>query len=120
MMTRDYSDVIDLKVVSQLLVHKRKGQSAFERLLPIFIEEAHMLVEQMRCAIAAADGEGLRLTAHKLKGSASVLGSVQVRVHSMAIMDMAAEGRMPTAEVLAQVEQAVNDFREAANSFLGR
>jgi HPt (histidine-containing phosphotransfer) domain-containing protein len=120
MMTRDISEVIDLKVASQLAAHKRKGQSAFERLLPIFVEEAQMLVEQMRCAIAAADSEGLRLTAHKLKGSASVLGALQVRAHSVAIMEDAASGRMPPAEALTQVGQAVEEFREAAGTYPGR
>ena len=116
----DAQRVIDTHVTSQLLVHKRQGQSAFERLLPIFMEESRMLVAQMRCAIAASDSEGLRLTAHKLKGSASVLGSVDIRILSQSIMDKLDEGMMPQSDTLLQIEHAIEVFHEAAQAIITR
>jgi len=120
MNSSDVHGVIDMHVTGQLLAHKRKGQSAFERLLPIFMEESRMLVAQMRCAIAASDAEGLRLTAHKLKGSASVLGSVDVRVLSQTIVDNAVQGVMPQADTLQQIERAIDVFHDAAQAIITR
>jgi HPt (histidine-containing phosphotransfer) domain-containing protein len=109
------SELIDERVAGQLLSHKRNGQSAFERLVPVFADEAKMLVEQMRCALAASDLEGLRLTAHKLKGGASVLGSLEIRDRAQALMDLLDEGGHPGPGQLLEIEQAIERFvREAA------
>jgi len=116
----DIHDVIDMRVAGQLLTHKRKGQTAFERLLPIFMEESQMLVAQMRCAIAASDIEGLRMTAHKLKGSASVLGSVDIRSITQSMMDALDEDQMPPLDTLQLLEQAITTFHGAAQNLIGR
>jgi HPt (histidine-containing phosphotransfer) domain-containing protein len=108
------NDVIDMRVVSQLIAHKRMGLSAFERLIPVFMEEAQMLIDQMRCAVTASDGEGLRLTAHKLKGSASVIGSLEIRALSQEVMSMTDVGNRPTVDFLIKMEQALRRFNDAA------
>ncbi len=103
-----------MRVVEQLVSHRRLGQNAFERLVPVFLEEAHMLVEQMRCAVAASDSEGLRLTAHKLKGSASVIGAAEVRAVAQEIMAFSeGEGRSG-AEILHDLEPALRRFQQSA------
>jgi HPt (histidine-containing phosphotransfer) domain-containing protein len=114
------SEVIDLRVAGQLIAHKRMGQSAFERLVPVFLDESHMLVSQIRCAIAASDNEGLRLTAHKLKGSASVIGAAQVRDAAQNLMVQIDERKMPSAEQLQHIEQVLADFQVAAATLIGR
>lgn len=103
-----------MHVVSQLIAHKRLGLSAFERLVPVFLEEAQMLVDQMRCAVNASDGEGLRMTAHKLKGSASVIGAIEVRTLSQNLMAQSDEGSLPSSEQLTGIERALTRFNEAA------
>lgn len=104
-----------MRVAGQLIAHKRMGQSAFERLVPVFLEEALMLVEQMRCAVAASDAEGLRLTAHKLKGSASVIGAAEVRALSQNIMAVVDRREHPGPEIIQGLEPALRRFREAAD-----
>jgi HPt (histidine-containing phosphotransfer) domain-containing protein len=120
MNTAEYNDVIDMHVATQLMSHKRKGQSAFERLLPIFVEESNMLVEQLRCAIAAADNEGLRLTAHKLKGSASVLGALRVRALSQAVMENVDAGLPTLPEHIAALESEISRFRQVAYEVISK
>jgi len=108
------NDVIDMRVVSQLIAHKRLGLSAFERLVPVFMEEAQMLIDQMRCAVTASDSEGLRLTAHKLKGSASVIGAWEVRTISQNLMSMSDVGTLPSVDQLIRIEHALKRFNDAA------
>lgn len=108
-------EIIDMRVAGQLIAHKRMGQSAFERLVPVFLEEAHMLVEQMRCAVAASDDEGLRLTAHKLKGSASVIGAAEVRALSQSIMAATERRERSGLELIQGLDTALDRFREAAD-----
>jgi HPt (histidine-containing phosphotransfer) domain-containing protein len=108
------NDVIDIRVVTQLIAHKRLGLSAFERLIPVFMEEAQMLIDQMRCAITASDNEGLRLTAHKLKGSASVIGSQEVRNLAQNIMAQTDLGSLPSPDQLISIEKALHRFNDAA------
>ena len=112
-------EVIDPKVAGQLIAHKRMGQSAFERLVPVFLEESRMLVSQLRCAIAASDYEGLHLTAHKLKGSASVIGANEVREIAQQIMVQGVERTMPSAEQMHQVEQKLSRFQVEASHMIG-
>jgi HPt (histidine-containing phosphotransfer) domain-containing protein len=116
MTTRENQEILDMRVVEQLVSHRRLGQNAFERLVPVFLEEAHMLAEQMRCALAASDSEGLRLTAHKLKGSASVIGAAEVRAVAQEIMASSdGEGR-GGAEILQELEPALRRFQESAGA----
>lgn len=112
------NDVIDMHVVAQLISHKRLGLSAFERLIPMFLEEAQMLIDQMRCAVAASDSEGLRLTAHKLKGSASVIGALELRSLSQNIMTQSGTGVLPGAEQIAGLESALHRFDTAATDII--
>lgn len=108
------SDVIDMRVVNQLIAHKRLGVSAFERLIPVFTEEAQMLIDQMRCAVAASDCEGLRLTAHKLKGSASVIGALEIRALSQDVMSQTDVGSLPNVDQMVRFESALKRFCDAA------
>jgi HPt (histidine-containing phosphotransfer) domain-containing protein len=119
MTTRENQEILDMRVVEQLVAHKRMGQTAFERLVPVFLEEAHLLAEQMRCAVAASDGEGLRLTAHKLKGSSSVIGAAEVSAVSQKIMAAAEAGERHEAELLQALERALDRFRDSAEKFVG-
>jgi HPt (histidine-containing phosphotransfer) domain-containing protein len=118
-MTQENEPLLDMNVVNQLLQHRRNGQSAFERLLPVFLEEAGMLVEQMRCALSASDLEGLRLTAHKLKGGASVLGASGIRAVAQEIMNAAGAGTL-LPESIREAEKAVGLFAGEAERLLGR
>ncbi len=120
MNSSDTGEPIDMRVAEQLMSHKRMGQSAFERLLPIFVDEANLLVAQIRCAVAATDYEGIRLTAHKLKGSASVLGALQVRAITQCIMDDASAELHPNAERLQSLEAAIVAFHKAAQQLIVR
>jgi len=113
-------EVIDMHVASQLMAHKRNGLTAFERLLPVFREESAMLVSQIRCAINASDAEGLHLTAHKLKGSASVLGAIEVRQISQSVMDEAQKGAYPSLECLQELEKSVEQFLASAQQAVSR
>lgn len=113
-------EVIDMRVANQLIAHRRMGQSAFERLVPVFLEEAGMLTEQIRCAIAAADWEGLRLTAHKLKGGASVIGAAEVRSLSQNLMAQVDAQDYPGADIVQAIEQAVGRFKTMADGLTGR
>ena len=98
MTANEHPDAIDMRIAGQLLAHKRMGQSAFDRLVPVFVEEAQMLISQIRCAVTASDLEGLRLTAHKLKGSASVIGAAEVCDIAREVMAMAAGGDLHRGE----------------------
>ena len=120
MTTQENDSLLDMRVVEQLLSHKRNGQSAFERLLPVFLEESRMLVEQIRCAISASDNEGLRLTAHKLKGGASVLGAKCVRDVAQEIMNAVDGGTDVLPETIRDAEDAVDRFADEAARLLGK
>jgi HPt (histidine-containing phosphotransfer) domain-containing protein len=119
MTAKTNSDIIDMRVAAQLIAHKRMGQTAFERLVPVFLEEATMLVSQLRCATAASDTEGLKLTAHKLKGSASVIGALEIRALSMQMMAQADGGRVPSSDLAREIEAALKRFQAAADTLTG-
>jgi len=112
-------EIIDMHVAGQLVAHKRMGQTAFERLVPVFLEEAEMLLSQIRCAMAASDAEGLKLTAHKLKGSASVIGASEVRALSMEVMAQSDGGKIPSSDLAREIEAALKRFRVAAEGLKG-
>lgn len=101
---------VDWKVLQQLRSRRRNGRSAFARLLPIFQDEASLIIVDIRAATATGDATGVRLAAHKLKGSASVLGSLQVKHESQAILEAATEGHLPSDEALESLNQAVSAF----------
>jgi len=113
-------EVIDMRIAGQLIAHKRMGQTAFERLVPVFVEEAKMLLSQIRCAIDASDSEGLKLTAHKLKGSASVIGASEIRALSTEMMAQADGGRIPSSDLARETEAALKRFQLAADGLTGR
>jgi hypothetical protein len=120
MTANEHPDAIDMRIAGQLLAHKRMGQSAFDRLVPVFVDEAQMLISQIRCAVTASDLEGLRLTAHKLKGSASVIGAAEVCDLSRGLMMDAAGGVMPAAERVLVLDQALARFSQAAAGLKGK
>jgi HPt (histidine-containing phosphotransfer) domain-containing protein len=119
MTANNNSEVIDMRIAGQLIAHKRMGQTAFERLVPVFVEEANMLLSQIRCAIEASDSEGLKLTAHKLKGSASVIGASEIRDITVEMMEQAEDGKLPSSDLAREMDSAIKRFRAAADDLVG-
>jgi signal transduction histidine kinase/DNA-binding response OmpR family regulator len=59
-----------------------------------FVEEAGVLLEEVRRAVAEEDAPGLRLAAHSLKGSASIFGADKLVATAKWVEEMAHEERV--------------------------
>lgn len=81
------------------------GRSLAEQMLEIFAKDAPLLVAQLHIAARAADrAEVLRL-AHRLKGSASIIGAETVTAHCVHIELGARLGEF--TEVAALIQELV-------------
>jgi len=103
-------EAVDWKVIEQLRSRKRDGRSGFDRLLPIFVDDARQIVDGLRAAAAAGDAEAVRLAAHKIKGSASVLGSREIKHLSQVMLERAGEGELPAPTQIDNLQLAVQRF----------
>ncbi|MBA3848026.1 MAG: response regulator, partial [Planctomycetes bacterium] len=73
-----------------------------EEIVPLFRLEGPRVVAELRAAADAADGDRLRRAAHRLKGSASIIGATRLALAAARIEALARDGQV--AEAAAQVD----------------
>ena len=77
------------------------GAPVFARLTGVFCEQAPLNAREVLEAAEAADGSAVRLSAHKLKGSALAVGAGSLAAKCELLVIMGDEGRLEEAAALA-------------------
>lgn len=84
------------------------GSEFVSSLIDLFVREAAAQVEELRDAVARADGEAMRSLAHRLRGSSNTIGARKLAALSGQLEDHArrnrgsAVGRVLVAEIAAE------------------
>ena len=100
----------DWPVVQQLLSRRRGAETAFHRLLRVFESELPTLRAELDRTIAEESLADIRNCAHKLKGSASVLGAARVKEVAARFVTLADRGILPPREGLTNLDDEVRAF----------
>lgn len=108
--------IIDKTIVDQLLARKRNGKTAFERLIPLFELETPGMIEEIILAVQTKQYEAFRALAHKLKGSASVLGAVELADLAFEIQQAGAAFQLPETAYITELMPAFERFVSEAKS----
>ncbi len=90
------------------------GAAAMDELIGTFLEDADALVAELRRALAAGDGEGLRRAAHSLKSTSASFGATEVTALAKALETAARTGHLEGAAGLLQ--QLVAEHAAAARA----
>jgi HPt (histidine-containing phosphotransfer) domain-containing protein len=99
---------------ARLAIFRRDYDDIAGKLASLFADSTPPLLDELRAAHDAGDGEGLRRAAHKLKGSCQNIGAT-----FMATLAASLEGAPGDAEALAGLEAAFGPTREALYASLG-
>jgi signal transduction histidine kinase/DNA-binding NarL/FixJ family response regulator len=114
-------DVLDLEALGELRqLEKASGVALLDELMVSFRAEATRVTE-LRAAAAASDKGRVRELAHKLRGSAGVVGASRVRVGAAEIEDQL--GALSEAALAARIERLGAEYEraiEALERFLER
>jgi HPt (histidine-containing phosphotransfer) domain-containing protein len=106
--------ILDKAVVDQLLARKRNGKTAFERLIPLFELETPGMIEEIVLAVQTKQYDAYRALAHKLKGSASVLGAVELSDLAFEIQQAGAANEVPETVYVSELSPAFERFVKEA------
>ncbi len=82
-------------------------------LVTLFKEESSGIMEQLAAAVTSGDAEGLRKTAHRLKGASANVGGMQIRASAAALEAMgAARNLKGAAGIVGQIDQQLQMFNQ--------
>ena len=90
------------------------GAAFIASLVDMFLSETGAQLEQLREAVARADGEAMRTLGHRLRGSANTIGALRLAALSGQLEDhakrnrSAAVGRVLLAEIVKEFAQVQN------------
>lgn len=101
--------VLSGRVYIDLQYLKSRYGDRFKELLEIFLEDNEGVIDQLKTADATNDTDKLELIAHKLKGSASVLGN-EMLSKLCAVIDMRAQKHQLAREALERLEIVFSDL----------
>lgn len=105
---------LDLTALKRLLDVIGGDPEDFEELRAEYIETAPEMVMQMKSAAASGDLDGLRLSAHSLKGNARDFGAATLAELCSALEAACKAGDVPDpAAAVAAIEAAEADARGA-------
>lgn len=85
-------------------------------MLKLFENEGEQLVEQIEAALAAGDAAKVRSGAHRLKGSACVVGALEVKRLTGRLGAQASEGRTPDRGIVEDLRREMGAFIEEARA----
>jgi CheY-like chemotaxis protein/HPt (histidine-containing phosphotransfer) domain-containing protein len=111
-------EFLDPRVVASLSAHETTpGHSSFERLVDLYVADTPGQLALVRGAADRGDGADLARTAHRLKGSSSVIGARVLVALASEIESLARAGSVQrAAPVVADLERAWTATRGALES----
>ena len=99
------------------LTHTGGDRALLKRIVAVFRSEYPAMLRKIQRALQQRDGEGIRLSAHALKGSLATVGAVSARLRAAELEEM---GR---SDLLEPVERAYDrltgEIRRLDEAFLG-
>jgi len=111
--------VIDRNIADQLLARKRNGLTVYERLIPLFEAETPILIDEIVTHVNSASFDAFRSAAHKLKGSASVLGASELTELASAINLAGLNQELPDMALINALPGAFERFVSEARRLCG-
>ncbi|MCP5158475.1 MAG: response regulator [Gammaproteobacteria bacterium] len=97
--------LLDERALAQIRALQQPGQpSVLGKVIGLYLDSAPALLQRVRDAVAAGDGEALRQAAHSFKSSSASLGAVQV---SAVCKELEQKGREQRLEDVAQLLEAL-------------
>ena len=118
----DRSDdlLIDEGTLTDLQEMEARGAISVRKMFDLFCRGAERILPTLHRALQERQSEELRNQAHALKGNARDLGASRVGALCQQLEDMGRDGIFDGAEeLIAQVETAFGEAREAISAFLG-
>lgn len=104
----DIQTVLDRPTINQLLQRPSGRQ-----LLTVYVEEASQLLVGLQTAVAQANPQSIRETAHSLKSSSAYVGALQINGLSSNLERLGRNGELETAEpLLHQLEIAFEQVKQ--------
>jgi HPt (histidine-containing phosphotransfer) domain-containing protein len=105
----DSNGALDGEVLANL--RKDLGEASVNAVIAFFLEKAPTLLRQLRDAAKVADADGIRRTAHTIKGTSATLGARTLSEKCAQLEQLSRMGSVPDAEarvsdVLAAYESA--------------
>lgn len=110
---------LDPQVMAQLRKLRRAdGRNVLAELAELFERETAPAVDQLRTALAAADAEGVRQLAHRLRGSSSTIGAKGLAALCTELEHAARAGTLTAAPgLIEQIDhEATRVYREFADA----
>ena len=106
---------LDLRALSQIRALQRPGQpSVLGKIIGLYLDSTPALLQQLREAVAAGDGEALRQAAHSLKSSSANLGAMPLAALCKELEQRGWERRLEdAAALLREVDSHYARVREA-------
>jgi HPt (histidine-containing phosphotransfer) domain-containing protein len=85
-----------------------------------FVRHAQSQITSIRAAVVNRDAEQMKIPAHRLKGSASLVGACQVVDACTQLEAMAGAGDWPlTQSLVPRLDGLMQDIETSANTMLG-
>ncbi len=109
---------LDMEIIGHVLEMDKAGK-LMARLVPLYRQQAPLVLERLRRAATAGDIAETAAQAHALRSAslslgAHIVGDLVVRIET----DAQTSGRLPDAGVLADVERAVERATQALSALL--
>lgn len=106
---------LDERALAQIRALQRPGQpSVLGKIIGLYLDSAPALLQRLRDAVAAGDGEALRQAAHSFKSSSANLGATQLAGLCKELEHRGREQRLEgTVALLAEVDRHSARVREA-------
>ncbi|MFO1372775.1 MAG: Hpt domain-containing protein [Candidatus Competibacteraceae bacterium] len=106
---------MDERALAQIRALQRPGQpSVLGKIIGLYLDSAPALLQRVREAVAAGNGEALRQAAHSFKSSSANLGAMALAALCKELEQCGRERRLEgTAALLAQLEIHHDRVREA-------
>ncbi len=113
-------DLLDESILQTLsMLGERRGKDLLGQLYGLFLEQAPTSFSSLRQALASGDADGVKSTAHSLKGSYRSLGTPRLAELSRQLEEMGSSGQLEGGEtILAELESCFGQTSEALQSFL--
>jgi signal transduction histidine kinase/DNA-binding response OmpR family regulator/HPt (histidine-containing phosphotransfer) domain-containing protein len=110
--------VLDMAAIERIRDMQRRGAAdLLPRLRSMFADSSARLAENIETALAAADGEALRLAAHTLKSASGNLGAARLAQRCAELEVLARGGRLDEAGRLWRIARA--DYEQALAALAG-
>jgi PAS domain S-box-containing protein len=114
------NQVLETSVLTDLAQMAARGAISVHRMVALFDADVETLIPELRARLADGKSAELRRQAHGLKGSARDVGAVRLAGLCQQLEDCARANEWePAAGLVAQIDQAAHEAREALREHLG-